>query len=109
MISYLPLPGAWFALANRIWSPSLVRTFSEICNLQRALHWGGYTGSRMRCIYSSSDAKVRNRLSGKTCRDSQRNDVLDPGVANQQSPLDHSRVDTAVCVQLFQRTTVRGN
>jgi amino acid transporter len=45
MVSYLPLPGGWFALANRALNPSLVCCIAEKIN-DRDLHLDGYIGSR---------------------------------------------------------------
>jgi yeast amino acid transporter len=44
MVSYLPLPGGWFTLANRTLNPSFVFFFADTSNYGRALPLDGYIG-----------------------------------------------------------------
>lgn len=47
MVSYLPVPGSFFALANRILSPSIVQTCHIKQLMRRDLHADGCIGSRI--------------------------------------------------------------
>jgi len=47
MVSFLPLPGTFFALANRTLSPSLVSTPNTSAYNGRALRLAGFIGSRI--------------------------------------------------------------
>ena len=46
MVSFLPLPGAWFALANRTLSPSIVTLLSSQVTTTRGSRVGGFIGIR---------------------------------------------------------------
>jgi hypothetical protein len=47
MVAYLPIPGSFFALANRILNPSIVLSYCDDNLMPRDLRADGCIGSRM--------------------------------------------------------------